>query len=169
MEKLFHSKNNGFAIVEALISVGIAASLVVTFTTFISKNIKVNYANTKEVKANFYLQELIEVARDLEQSDWSEITAPLCASPNICHTASSLGAWQFLAGAENLENKSYSRSVTIEDVYRSVSTFPNTIVDSTIPGAVLDPNTKKITATISWYDGFQNRSSTLETYVYQMP
>ena len=160
--------NKGFGIVEALVGITIAALLLVTFTTLIWQTIKINNANAKDLKATMYLQELIEVAKDLEQSDWDELTKDACNisidSNYKCHPYIDivLQKW-FLStsGKEYLENNTYTRWLTIENVSRDPAT--NEIVTS---GGVDDPNTKKVKAEIKWNNGFQDRNLTLETYVY---
>lgn len=62
------SNSEGFSIIEALVGITLAALLLVAFTALISQTIKINHANTSKLKATMYLQELIEIAKDLEQS-----------------------------------------------------------------------------------------------------
>ena len=163
MEKSSNNKiinMKAFGMIEVLISLAIASIVLLTFTSLNVYNIKISRANTTRLKANMYLQELIEVAKDLEQSDWDAIVNSPCST--ACHPQIQGNAWILVLGAETLEN-SYTRSVKFEEVRRDQLAFPNTIVDS---GGVIDPDTKKSIAEISWNDGFQNRTLTLETYVY---
>jgi len=145
----FLSNNKGFSIVEALVGITIAALLILVFTSLIAQSIKINQANMKGVKATMYLQELIEIAKDLEQSATSTIFAPGGYSCDVCHPiVIAPGVWDLTnipGGPETLED-TFHRSITI--------------------GNTGDDNVKMATATISWYDGFQNQTSTLETYLY---
>lgn len=162
--KLSTSFNDrGFGIIETIISIGLAVILLIGFTTLILQIIKTSQVNTSELKAMMYLQELIEISKDLEQSGWDELINPPCAAPLICHPEATLNTWTFTSGAESLDNGTYTRSLTIESVSRNQNTFPNEIVSN---GGIDDPNTKKIIATIMWYDGLQTRNLMLETYVY---
>ena len=150
-----------FGMIEVLISLAIASIILLTFTSLNIYNIKVSRANITRLKAGMYLQELIEVAKDLEQSDWDAIVNSPC--PTACHPEIQGNAWVLVSGAETLDNNIYTRSVKFEEVRRDQLAFPNIIVAS---GGVIDLNTKKSIAEISWNDGFQDRTLTLETYVY---
>jgi hypothetical protein len=68
-----------------------------------------------------------------------------------------------VAGSETLDDGTFTRSLSTEVVYRD----PVTHEIVATPG-VLDPNTKKIHATISWNSGFENRTTTLDAYVYNL-
>ncbi len=167
MEKLSNNKiisfsdTKAFGMIEVLISLAIASIILVTFTSLNLYNIKISRANITKLKASMYLQELIEVSKDLEQSDWDAIVNSPCSA--ACHPQIQGGAWVLISGAETLDSDVYTRSVKFEEVHLDQLAFPNTIVAS---GGIVDPNTKKSIAEISWNDCFQNRTLTLETYVY---
>lgn len=150
-------KKDGFAIIEVLVSIVIIAILLITFEVLISHAIKVNRVNRYELKASLYLQEAIEVAKDLERSDWEALTCLTNCYPNV-----NSGVWELLAGQESLESGAYTRFLSIEDVCRNGD---DEIVEG--PCADPDPDTKKIVANINWNDSFRDRNLTLETYVYQ--
>jgi len=155
--------NKGFSIIEALVGITLAALLLVAFTSLITQTIKINQANMSKLKATMYLQELIEVAKDLEQSATTTIFEnPLCNAPNICHPEDLGGHWTLVSGVESLEDGAFVRSITIEPVSRDAGYNIETIYNI----ANDDPNTKIATSTISWSDGFKNNTSTLETYLY---
>jgi len=113
----FVFKKQGFSVIEAVIGATIAALLIITFFTLISKAIVVNEANAKELKASLYLQELIEIAKDLEMSpepsgDWN--SSILACVSQICHPEASGSNWILNPGEEQPESI-YTRSLTIED------------------------------------------------------
>ena len=163
------TNNKGFSIIEALVGITLAALLLVAFTALISQTIKINHANTSGLKATMYLQELIEIAKDLEQSATSTIFfATGFPSPCInCHPcigtdcvpAVPADTWGFNANPETIDG--FTRSMTISPVLRDW--WSGNIVQI---GGIDDPWTKMATATISWYDGFKYNTSTLETYLY---
>ena len=147
--------------IEAIIGVVLASIFLTAFLKLNMEAIKLNRANVSNFKASMYLKELIEITKDLEQSDWSELNKPICYSDPYCHPEISGNEWELVFGTESLDSDTYNRSIMITDVYRDQLVFPNEIV--TI-GGILDPDTKKITAEISWDEG--NHSMKLETYVY---
>jgi len=144
--------NKGFSIIEALVGITLAALLLVAFTSLITQTIKINQANMSKLKAMMYLQELIEVAKDLEQSATTTIFGPPndCNTSNACHPEAdnsvSPPEWNLVLDEQKLENDTFTRSITIS--------------------ATVDANVKMATATISWHDGFKYNTSTLETYLY---
>jgi type II secretory pathway pseudopilin PulG len=158
-------KEEGFAIVETLISIAIIALLLIGFEVLISQAIKMNRVNRTELKASLYLQEAIEIAKDLELSDWDTLTGSSCTSSDVCYPVDSGGAWTLSNGLESLDSGSYVRELYVEDVCRDDSGFPNNIVDC--PGSFNDPNTKKVVATVQWDDSFRSRNLSLEAYVYK--
>jgi len=158
-------KQKGFAIVETLISIAIIGILLIGFQILISQAIKVNRVNRTELKASLYLQETIEIAKDLELSDWDTLTGSSCISSSVCHPIDGGGSWALSNGQEFLDSGKYSRDIYIEDVCRDSSDFPNNIIDC--PGLFNDPNTKKVVATVQWNDSYRPRSLSLETYVYK--
>jgi type II secretory pathway pseudopilin PulG len=158
----FFLNNQGFSIIESLVGITLAALLLVAFTALISQTIKINRTNRNGVKAIMYLQELIEVAEDLEQSATTTIFENhTCNAPNICHPEVSGNNWTLTSGSQSLENM-FTRSIIIGPVSRDINNNIEAIYDV----AHDDPNTKIVTATISWNNGFQIHNQTLETYLY---
>ena len=154
----------GFALVEIIVSMAVSAMLLVSFIGLAIQTKKTSRTYTSELQARMYLAEMIEVAKDLEESDWIEIVSGTCDSPALCHPEISWGAWILVANTEILDNGTFTRSLTIKEVRRDTLTFPNVIVEI---GGVVDPDTKKVAATVSWNDGYQDRTLDLETYVYK--
>jgi len=166
------TNNKGFSIIEALVGITLAALLLVAFTALISQTIKINHANTSGLKATMYLQELIEIAKDLEQStstwqsNWISTTGQECNTLYVCYPMASGTTWTLIsttttAKGEYLENNIYTRWLTIENVCRD----SNKNIDA-CPSDELSTSTKKVIATITWNNGFGSQTSTLETYVY---
>ena len=155
-------QNKGFSILEVTISTAISAVLLITFLTLIFESKKAGASGKDDLKALLYLREAIEVSKDLEAANWAEMENPLCAFPAKCHPEISAGAWILVPGEEILESR-FTRSVTFLPVYRSSAGFPNENVSA--PG-VLDPKTKKVSASVSWDSRYGNKSVNLEDYVY---
>src|SRR4030042_3859440 len=109
---------------------------------------KVNRINAMNTKATMYLQEMIEVMKDMERSATSTIFSPVSLCTN-CHPIVNGTAWEFDNDpAHNPETiDGFTRSMTISPVSRDPSTneieIPyNLLHDST--------STKMVTATITW-------------------
>jgi len=158
---LLSVSNGGFGLIEAIVSMAIAAALIVVFIMLIIRTVETSRTNADRLRATLYLRELSEVAKDLEQSNWEMLASATstCAFPSVCHPQVAGNIWTVASSTESLEGGAYVRSLTAEEVYRDQLTFPNFIVST--PG-VLDPNTKKVTGSVVWSGGTME----LETYVY---
>lgn len=140
----------------------IASIILLAFTTLITKAIAFNSANGQRLKATLYLQELIEVAKDLEQSDWNLLIT--CVSSQ-CHPEELGGSWNLNgSGPETIDI--YTRSLTLEHVCRHIIT--NEILSGPCDSAdpEYDEYTKKVIAQIDWNDRFGQAPLELEAYVY---
>ncbi len=159
----------GFSLLGAIIGLTVAAIILLAFTTLITKAITFNSANGQRLQATLYLQELIEVAKDLEQSpeisgDWNQHITD-CVN-QTCHpppASVAAGSWELAIGEENLDD-TYTRSLTIENVCRD--TITNEILPPPCNPADSDPNTKKVIAQIDWNDRFGQAPLELEAYIY---
>jgi prepilin-type N-terminal cleavage/methylation domain-containing protein len=164
------TSKKGFGIIESMVSLSIAAVILLAFLTLVINTVKASRLYSTELKASLYLAEAIEAAKDLEIStDWSVIPdwdAVFAACSPECYPEISSNKWQFSSGSETLETE-FTRIVTIEGVCRDSVTFPNNIVDCGEPIAVDDPDTKQVIAEVSWFNGYGNRTLNLETYVYK--
>lgn len=86
-----------------------------------------------------YIQEGIEAVRSIRGRDWSELT-------NGTHgltTAS--GYYDFAGTSDALDGGRFTRTITIEDVYR-IGSLSGQIADS----GVLDAATKRVTINVTW-------------------
>lgn len=156
---------NGFGLIEALFGIAMAATLILTFTTLNLDTIKVSRANVRELKALLYAKELIEVGKELEQSNWTMITDSSCGG--YYHPIITDDKWNLVSGEESLENNSYSRWIIIENVFRNQLSFPNKISSAGCgAGANNSTSTKKITATVVSKDSGRITTTTLEAYLY---
>jgi type II secretory pathway pseudopilin PulG len=166
MPKISHTQV-GFFLIEAILGIALSAVIVVTtITLIVSAKRSAGFA-LEQFRANMYASEAIEAVRDLERSDWSSLSgAAICKSAPHCHPETVSNKWALLVGNETLDSGYYTRTLAIEDVYRDSSEFPNNIVPSGTPGAVIDPNTLKVTATVTWTGRLGSRNSVLESYVY---
>lgn len=154
--------DKGFSLIEAVIGITVASIILVAFASLSADSVRLNRANAEKMTVELYLREVMEIGRDLEQSDWAEIFGASCTALSPCHAEVTGGAWEIYSGAESLESGIYSRWFIIEDVMRDGSTFPNNIDPA---GSYNDPDTKKITAVLRWTDG-SHPDETLEMYVY---
>lgn len=103
-------------------------------------------------EALFYAQEGLEAVRKMRDENFLSLS-------NGDHGLSlALSRWSFIAAPETIDNF-YSRTVTVEDVYRDQN---GQIADS----GTLEPEIKKVTSEVTWlFQGVFSKSVTLQTYL----
>jgi len=149
-------KNKGFGLVEiilgaSILTVGILA-LIISYTTYV----KFALSNQKNVQAAYLLEEGIEAVTILRDKGWTANIATLSTTTtyylswNGSHFATTTTA-QYVDGQ-------FLRSVGISDVKRDGS-------DRIATAGTWDPNTKKITATVSYFQGHATTTKSIASYI----
>lgn len=86
-----------------------------------------------------YIQEAIEAVRSIRNRDWSELV-------NGTHGLTTVdGYYDFFENSDSLNEGKFTRTITIEDVYRTAS-LTGDIAES----GVLDAATKRVTVNVTW-------------------
>jgi len=157
---MFFSKNNkGFGLIEAIIGVAMGSLLLLVFMTLITQTMEVNRENSNQLKAAMYLQELIEIARDLERDPaWTELSKT-CTLAAPCHPEPDGSNWELENSPEAPLGGIFTRGFIIDPVSRN-----GYDIESVYNPTNDDPDTKKITARITWGNSLERK---LETYVYK--
>lgn len=143
----------GFSIVEVLLAMAIfaifATGIFYLSLDTIQRDTKINL-NTE---ALLYAKEGIEAVRNMRDKNYLVLTnGDYGLSLNE-------GSWEFVAAPEDISGF-YERTITIEDVYRNEEGEINE------EGIYLDPETKKITSEVIWYQkGIIPKSISLTTYL----
>lgn len=150
-------KEKGLTVIEIILAITIFAlfSIGVFYLSLntLQRDSKIELDNI----ALIYAQEGLEAIRAMRNNDFLALT-------NGDHgLAFSADAWSFIAAPEDIDGF-YSRTITIEDVYRDV--FGNIVVES----GILDPDTKFITSEVNWLlKGIFPRSVSFSTYLSNWP
>ena len=157
---------NGFALIESVVGVLVASALMVSFVSLAIHSKKITRYNNASLKANLYLREMVEAAKDLEVSNWPELKIS-CGTVNPCHPSIVSGKWVILSGQESLDSGQFDRYVVVSQVCRNQLGFPNEIqpCDGVNP---VDPNTKNVKATVKWTQGAEQREMNLEAMVFNL-
>lgn len=131
---------------EAIISIAIAGVVLLAFAELNIQSARISRVNMSEIRATLYLRELIEVTKDLEQSDWNGLNMS-CTAIAVCHPEISSNKWTLMSNVQPLESGVYTRWIYLESV---------------------DSITKKATAVITWHNGLTQRKMELQTYLYNL-
>lgn len=143
----------GFSVVELILTSAIFLIFSAGAIFVVLHGFDLNRLGEEETIANQYATEGLEAVRSIKNQNYSSVTDS--ASTGITRTSN---VWAF-SGTNNTLGK-YTRSIAIASVNRDVS---GNIVSS---GGTADPDTKKVTSTVSWSAGpTRNNSIILTTYL----
>jgi len=152
-----HSHNNdGFSILEAMIAIAVAILVFVGIYQITILSIRTTETNLKKTEAVHRAEELIEITRSLRNDGWSDSIGTL--SPGTAYyLVLEDGEWTFSSISPE-ETEVFTETIEVGDIYRDGD-------DNISQSGTLDPNTKKITATVSWNDRGVAREESIETYI----
>ena len=125
--------------VEMVIAVAIILGAVLVLLGVHNLYLKVSLSNGSTVKAAYLAEEGVENIRFLRDVSWSENILGLTSTSTV------------------IDN--FYRTVTLSEVYRDAN---GDIVTS---GGSLDPNTKLIVSSVSWWAGTATTTKSISTYL----
>ncbi len=147
-------RTSGFSVIEIIFTAAVFLIFSSGVIFVILQGFDANRTGSEETIANQYASEGIEAVRSIRNQAYEK----LINTASIGLTRSPENLWT-LSGANNTFNK-YTRVISIADVRRDGS---GNIVAS---GGTVDPNSKKITSTVSWKASpTRNSSVVLITYL----
>ena len=159
LQHLSGNNKKGFYLIEILVAVAIISSSLISILGLTSFCLRVTSIINQTNKANNMAQEIMEQIRNFRDvTSWS--TDGLgTLTPNIDYYVQKSGTpatWQLTQGTETVNG--FTRKAAFEDVIRDLN---DNIVES---GGVNDPNTKKITVTVTWQERGNDRQIELLSY-----
>lgn len=160
MKQPFFSK--GSTLVEIILAIGMVVLILpaslenqILYSRSASSNINLT-------KASLLLEESVEVMKFLSGNAWSSTITPL-VSDQPYYLEFSGSTWSISPTPNTID--SFTRTVILNDVYR---TGNYNIDPNGMPGDILDPNTKKLTVTVSWTEKNTVLTRTLTTYIFNI-
>ncbi len=148
-------KTKGFSLIELLVAITFISVIITVILTMNVFNSSLWKLNEDKTKAYLYATESLEAIKLI---NWSDL------SNGDYHLVLENDAWDLVAGNELLENK-YTRNINISDVKREFSSNGHVYGEMSASG-FSDPDSKKITATITWPDKKGNiKTTSLESYI----
>lgn len=149
------TKTKGFSLIELLVAITFISVIITVILTMNVFNSSLWKLNEDKTKAYLYATESLEAIKLI---NWSDL------SNGDYHLVLENDAWDLVSGNELLENK-YTRSINISDVKREFSSNGHVYGEMSASG-FSDPDSKKITATITWPDKKGNiKTTSLENYI----
>ena len=151
--------NKGISLIEILVAVAIISSVLISLLGLTSFCLRITSIINQTNKANNMAQEMMEQIRNFRDVTSWNVDGLGAITSNIDYYIQKSGTpatWQLIQGTETVNG--FTRKVVFEDVMRNLD---DDIVDS---GGVNDPNTKKVTVTISWEERGNSRQIELLSY-----
>ncbi len=150
----------GFGLLEVLIASTIITIGILAISTSFTVYIKYALSNDKNVQAAYLAQEGFEVMGFLRDKGWASNVASISTTTPFYLTFSS--TWTTTTSAPAYIDSTFLRQLTISDVRRDVS---DNIVTS---GGIWDPYTKKVTLTVSYFQGKATTTQTMSMYISKL-
>ena len=155
MKNISHKR--GVSLVEVVITVSVFLVVILGLVGSFTYAVKTSLENADKVKATFLAEEGLEAMRLLRDTSWSQNIAGHVSGSSF-YLSFDGANWSSTSSSAYIDG-TFDRKLTINDVYRNSS---EDIVSS---GGTLDPNTKLVTAQVSWnYKGATSTRS-LSTYL----
>jgi type II secretory pathway pseudopilin PulG len=141
----------GSMLLELLVVIGILAVILAIGAQSVSVSLRSGKISGERDVAVGLAGEALEAVRGATEERWQNIYNLTKSSQNY-YTATSSGKWIIATGTEviALNNASYTRSFTVANVSRDLSTRA---IETTYNADHDDPGTQLITVTVSWSGG----------------
>ncbi|HSW87943.1 MAG TPA: hypothetical protein VLG12_02150 [Candidatus Saccharimonadales bacterium] len=144
----------GFSVLEVILAVALFAIFSIGMVSVVLQGFDANRLGSEETIANQYASEGIEAVRSIKNQGFSNVVNS--AGTGVVRNGSNV--WAF-SGTNNTFGK-YTRVITITDTQR------DSIGNVVASGGTVDPNTKTVTATVSWnVSPTRNNSVVLKSYM----
>lgn len=147
----------GFGMLEVLIGVSIMSLSLIGLVSLAQNYLKISKQTHQAVKATFLLEESLEAVKLLRDDSWQNNIATLSSNTDyfIVFDGASFKATTTYFLIDNI----FERKIILADVFRGVD---GRIV---LSSGVLDNDTKKVTAEISWMTQSGTTTKSLSTYI----
>ncbi|MBU6414705.1 hypothetical protein KGQ34_00470 [Patescibacteria group bacterium] len=147
----------GSSLIEIIVGLAVIATALLFLGNIAQYSLRLVETSTMRLQATFLLSEGAEAVKTMRDRGWTANINPLPLDTDS-YLAFSANQWQATATPETIDN-AFSRKFTVAGVQRNSSD------DIVASGGTVDPNTKKITVTVSWNQGSRPFSESISTYI----
>lgn len=142
----------GFLLLETLIAMAILGMIVVMIFPTLNFMLRRSKASGFDTQASLLLQEGMEIAYNVIQSNWSVYPTNAVYHPSLSLVAN---AWQLAPNSDMVEGK-YTRSIELLSVCRSTSD-PHYTTGACVAPRTPDSSSLVIRTTISWEENMNTK------------
>ena len=155
----YNNQKRGFALIEIIVGSAIAIGVFLALGSIGKYSLLLVTEANLRVRSSFLAAEGVEAVKIMRDTSWSKNIATL--NPGTAYYlsfATSTNMWA-TSTAPALIDGIFTQTVTLQNVSRDAS---DKIIAS---GGTNDPNTKKVTATVSYSVRGQSRQDSIATYM----
>lgn len=142
------------ALVEILIGSAIISVGILAVSSVFSTYVQYAFANQQNVSASYILEEGLEIMTYFRDKSWTNISA---LSTSTTYYLSFSNDWATTTTPQYIDNI-FLRKINITDVKRDAG-------DEISASGTYDPNTKKITTTVEYWQGHGTTTRAISTYI----
>lgn len=152
-------KEKGMGLVEVLIASSIMAASLISIMGVYNALSKLSLRNTDSIQATYLAEEGLEIVRVLRDKGWANIASTTASTTYSFFWNNASSTWMATTSPEEIDI--FDRSVIFESVRRNANF-------SIVQGGMgtVDPNSRKVTVTVSWLTVSGTSTKVLEGYVF---
>jgi len=154
-----HITQRGFSIVEVLVASVIISLVLVGLHASTAQALRLVQQSTKRTQASFLMEETIEVLRSKRDAGWASSLGTLSAGTHYFLNFD--GSNWSITTTNVFVDDLFDRRFFLENVYRDGN-------DDIAASGTMDPDTKKITVTVSWHAQTGTTTQSMSTYITNM-
>jgi prepilin-type N-terminal cleavage/methylation domain-containing protein len=149
-------KSSGFSLVEIVIVIAIVSIAMISIISYLIFMREVNFKMARYTEATTLAEEGMEAVRKLRNESWAGNIGVLAAGTTY-YPVINANRWTLSLTNPGLVNNKYTRTVVVQNTSRDAN--------GNIGAGTADPDTKKLTITVSWKDSQQTKNVVLTTYI----
>ena len=154
-----NKNSKGFGVAEIVVAVAVISLSIFGLLSVANISLKTLRGNTNSIQAAFLLEEGVEAVKILRDSGWNENIVSLSAGTDY-YLSFNGTTWKATTTNAFIDNI-YERKFAVNNVNRDGND------DITASGA-FDPNTKKITVSVSWLSSTGTTTKSISTYITKL-
>lgn len=149
--------SRGFGLVEIIVVAAIVGTAFVSLYELFVLSSRPISTSKNQTEAVYLMEEAIEAVRVLRNNSWTDNIATLENGTTYYPTVAN-DQWTLSTINPGPVNGLYTRTIVVNATLRDAN-------DNISSSGTLDPNTKKLTATVTWPERGELRTVTVETYI----
>jgi len=151
-----NKESGGFTVVEVVVVASIISIFFVSISMYFERALTVSKQTTEYIQSAFLLEETVEAVKGIRDAGWAANIAPMTVGTTYYLYWDGV-LWVATTTKYQVENY-YDRSFTLSAVNRDAS-------DNIAVSGSNDPDTRKITATVSWRKSIGTSTRSVEAYI----